>query len=865
MVKRLGWAGVGCWVVLAAACGTDGDSSSGAGGRSGAAGSGQVTTGSSSTGSGGPTGAAGSSSAGGSTGAGGSTDADGSAGSAGSSSGGAPGGDASADASVPIDTGPPTGPDGPNAHAFNLATGVLNVDYTAYLSKHDITYNRANTNPLYGLTVGNGRVGAMVWSANGLTAQVSGADVSEQGAFASGLVNLSTTPAMDASVTRFQQVLSLYDGTLTTSYDANRTVTFMGSPNSEVMGVHVEDSRPGVSAVTFDVSIWDVSTLTNAWDTPNLNTWKTVTTYADATGGGISRGQNEPNNFGYTLAATVEGAAFTAQAMGNTRVRFTITPAQSYTIWFTSATRLNAPNHDSVAQARTLLGNVKTAGYATTLTAFKNFWHGFWAKSFVQYASNTTPDADYLENFHYLSQYVIAAGGYGNYPFHFINGVFRATQDNTKWSNAWWHWNQRDVYLSFLASNHSDVFNVWNDIYARNLNTFKSLAMSRFNLTGLFVPETYGWDGNARGLTEYTDTIYSTGTEAANNMYMQYAYSGDANYLRNTAYPFMKEVAEFYVARLAYNAQTQVYSMAISNSHETYWKVPNAITDLAAVRSLFPVLIKVSTTLGLDADLRPKWQDVLDHLTPYPTDANNYLPHQPPISQTRNNENVVCELIWPYGVTGIGYPDYQRAVSSWNSRPFPYGNVWSPDAIQAARLGLGDQAYQGMKTMLGKYQNYPNGFTNNTNGVFEYWGVHLSAMNESLFHSYNDKLRVFPALPNDTGFVGRFTLAAKGGFLVSSEREAGEIKYVGIKSLVGNQATVVNPWGTEQVQVRREPGATIVLTSASGELVFPTVSNGVYIVERTAKPLSRYTYAHISGTANRAAKHLSNPMCTLGM
>ena len=93
-----------------------------------------------------------------------------------------------------------------------------------------------------------------------------------------------------------------------------------------------------------------------------------------------------------------------------------------------------------------------------------------------------------------------------------------------------------------------------------------------------------------------------------------------------------------------------------------------------------------------------------------------------------------------------------------------------------------------MKTMLQKYQNYPNGMTNNTNGVFEYLGVHLSAMNESLLQCYNDKIRVFPAVPTDSSFVGKFTLLAKDGFLVSSEREAGEIKYVGLKSLYGKQA-----------------------------------------------------------------------------
>ena len=40
--------------------------------------------------------------------------------------------------------------------AFNASTGALNVNYGAYLAKHDIVYNTPNTNPLYGLTVGNG-------------------------------------------------------------------------------------------------------------------------------------------------------------------------------------------------------------------------------------------------------------------------------------------------------------------------------------------------------------------------------------------------------------------------------------------------------------------------------------------------------------------------------------------------------------------------------------------------------------------------------------------------------------------------------------------------------------------------------------
>jgi hypothetical protein len=756
-----------------------------------------------------------------------------------------------------------TTPDGPNGQAFDAARGALNVDYAKYLPRHDVVYNAPNTNPLHGLTVGNGRVGAMVWSQNGLTMQVGNVDASQQAAFSAGLVNINTAPGLDAGGGTFQQRLALYDGMLSTKYGdgaTGRTVTILGAPSSEVLGIHVADARPGVTAVTVDLSLWDVSALGNSGNVPNLDTWKQVSTFADAAGAGLSRGQTDPNKFGYTLGATVEGATFTTQAMGANRVRLSIPPAASYTIWIACATRLNAPANDSVAEAKAALAKVKAAGYATTLAAYQAFWHAFWAKSFVQY-QNAGSDADYLENAYYLATYMIAAGGYGNYPFHFINGVFRSTQDQTKWSNAYWWWNQRDVYASFLASNHPEVFAVENKMYSRNYDALKALTMSRYQIDGIWVPETMGWNGNADGTTgsDYTKNIWSTGTEAALAMYDQYAYTGDADYLKNTAYPFMREAAKFYVKKFTKDAGTGKYVMELSNAHETYWNVRNAITDLAAVRAMFPIAIKTSVALGVDATLRAQWQDLLDNLTAYPTMGGNYVAHQPPLAQTRNGENVAAELIWPYNLTGIDAPDYAMAVSTWRARPFPYGNVWALDAIQAARLGLGDETNQGMKVMLQRYQNYPNGFTNNTNGVFEYHGVHLSAMNESLLQSYDDKIRVFPALPKDTGLVTRFSLAARGGFIVTSEREGGDIKYVGLKSVLGNMATVVNPWGTANVVVRKgaQGGATI-MTAATATVTFATERGGVYVVERVSKPLSGYAYAVVTGPgANQGVKRLS--------
>src|SRR5260370_2460586 len=164
-----------------------------------------------------------------------------------------------------------------STESFNPSTGMMDVEYSGYRSKHDIIYNKPITTPVWGATVGNGRVGAMVWSANGLTMQVGGVDISQQTAFSGGMLNLYTNPAMDSGFSQYQQRLSLYNGTLTTTYDANRTVTIMGPPNSEVIGIHVSDSRANVTSVTLDFSICIVTQLTRrtASTTPTSHTTPT--------------------------------------------------------------------------------------------------------------------------------------------------------------------------------------------------------------------------------------------------------------------------------------------------------------------------------------------------------------------------------------------------------------------------------------------------------------------------------------------------------------------------------------------------------------------------------------------------------------
>jgi len=117
----------------------------------------------------------------------------------------------------------------------------------------------------------------------------------------------------------------------------------------------------------------------------------------------------------------------------------------------------------------------------------------------------------------------------------------------------------------------------------------------------------------------------------------------------------------------------------------------------------------------------------------------------------------------------------------------------------------------------------------------------------------------------DTDRATRLELLAKGGFQVSSEREAGEVKYVGLKSLYGNSARIVNPWGNQQVRVRRVSDNSILTTTSAPEFTLNTSANTVYVVERTAKPLSSYGSTRLTGTANQGVKSLPGTSSTLGL
>jgi hypothetical protein len=108
-----------------------------------------------------------------------------------------------------------------------------------------------------------------------------------------------------------------------------------------------------------------------------------------------------------------------------------------------------------------------------------------------------------------------------------------------------------------------------------------------------------------------------------------------------------------------------------------------------------------------------------------------------------------------------------------------------------------------------------------------------AAVQEMLLQSYSGAIRLFPAVPATWKDASFETLRAEGAFLVSAEREGGEVQRVEIVSEKGGLCRLENPFpnagfGVEgigrdsveiesgEVQFATEPGQRIVLTRRHG-------------------------------------------------
>lgn len=356
------------------------------------------------------------------------------------------------------------------------------------------------------------------------------------------------------------------------------------------------------------------------------------------------------------------------------------------------------------------------------------------------------------------------------------------------------------------------------------------------------------WVITERGSGPYGNVSHIFGSTAkiAYLYWRRYEFTQDPDWLKTRAYPMLKGAVEFYRNHPNVRKGSDgKYHIHYANSNESVWGARDTDEDLSAMRGVSAALLRASEILGADADMRLVWQEFLTNLTPLPlsTDLDALRPanYKGPQVFARGRTPAVKAgsgvlhdanslPMWFFDLCNPDSPDPEmlRIANSTFDSYFHRGitaqtpvSVLSKLPIAASTLGRSDAVRQLIPNQIRaiapeRSTSYKNGGVLSNRMTLregpqaldaERLGRAAEALHLALLQSSSGTpggpptLRLFPAWPKE--WNARFTLLARGGFLVTSSVENGVIPSVELVSNAGVHCRVRNPWPGASVEVFR--------------------------------------------------------------
>jgi hypothetical protein len=660
----------------------------------------------------------------------------------------------------------------------------------------------------------------------------------------------------------------------------------------------------------------------------------TATSRLNVQGGRISLTQAFEEDEYYNGSAVVIGVTgrkAKAKYLNETTVRLSAAPGKGrFSVWIASASSYNRAE-DVAALAGKKLDSAEQQGFTGLLAANQKWWHSFWSKGFVHLHSSDRA-ADYVEENYTYFLYVMGASSRGPYPPRFGGMLWYTTGDMRMWGAEHW-WNNAGAYYEGLApANRLELMDPVFKMYSGKFDSYAEAASKQWGSKGVWLPETTWFDGleklpddvidemrelfllrkswdersqtfqrygrakqmcNSRwnfesvygkwelgawvrgdygkGPFGYVTHILSTTAKISYVYWLRYDVSRDEAFLRESAYPMLKGTTEFY--RNFPNMKKEPdgkYHIYHVNNHEALWNTQDTQEDLTAIRAITPLAIASSKILGVDADLRPLWQEFLDNLAPLPTNdtagtRKNGEPQVWVAAGAPGTENVWDIPISFYDLCTIATEDQEMArigkatydlltakgVSENTAIP-----AVSRNSVSAAKMGRADHVRYLIPNQLrrldpehddcdwvgsGKIGVLRNRLSMREGpGCIEYerGGLAAQALHTALLLDAPPApgnasiIHVFAAWPKE--WDAEFTLLARGAFLVTSAMKEGNIEFVELKSQAGGDCLLSNPWSDAHVVLFRNgrqaedmTGSLLKFATAVGEVILVLKSGTV--------------------------------------
>ncbi len=354
---------------------------------------------------------------------------------------------------------------------------------------------------------------------------------------------------------------------------------------------------------------------------------------------------------------------------------------------------------------------------ADAWAAHLSWWKKFWKRSWVfTHGDQRTKLVVQMYN---IQRFMFACQGRGKFPIKFNGGLFvvgHATYqdkngnevrnpDTRLWGGCYWFQNTRFPYWAMLSSGDYDMMDPLFDMYLRMIPLLKARTKKYFNHEGIYCGETifpwglYSVNDYRKGWPEagnpYIKYYWQSGVELTSMMIDRYLQTRDDEFFKKTLLPFATEVIKFYdqhYTKLDANGKRIINP---AQALEMYRPAVNPTPVVEGLKAVLSRLLAVSPKL-LPVATRSEWKKLLSELPPTTLvdkdgkksfdQAKEYDP------KGHNYENPEMYTVFPYRRASLGTPLYKIGLNSWGRRKQKKDFCWHQDFVQAAMLGLADQA-----------------------------------------------------------------------------------------------------------------------------------------------------------------------------
>jgi alpha-L-fucosidase 2 len=311
-----------------------------------------------------------------------------------------------------------------------------------------------------------------------------------------------------------------------------------------------------------------------------------------------------------------------------------------------------------------------------------------------------------------------------------------------------------------------------------------------------------------------------------------YLYTGDKKFLRDVAYPLLRDAALLYSDVMTKDSKSGKWTVAPVVHFEArvfsaddrpkvpppfdMWSVNSSYAQ-AMFRLTFDQAIRASEILGIDDSYRREWRDKAANMVPPPVTREGWWKQWENQDPVYGWHNFSLALVFPAELVSRwhGPVEWQeQAQRTWQqlkstSRKTGTGAAWcgGQGLCELIRIGAAEDALAGARW---REEEPENGFVVQYDGALiqvDHGPGMCRVLADMCVLGLDGVVHLFPGIPKNVP-ARCFSLRVPGGFLISAEKRGQMVDYVVIKATADGIFRMKDPWSGQLIE-REMPSGNV--------------------------------------------------------